>query len=151
MRKKAFSLIEVVFASSFLIMVGVAMMSLNNAASRLITTAELKLTSQGLNDQAMAFLALRKNTLGDAGYTADDSTACKGNTCYVVCPPTNLASSCLLKGTRESVRVSSSKLSFTTTVKITDLGDGSNKQLVIAVTDWGNGYSRQVKGSRILE
>jgi len=151
MKKNAFSLIEVVFASAFLIMVGVAMMALNNAASRLIATAELKMTAEGFNEQAINYLALTKRTatLNTNPFILASTVDCALQTCYVVCDPLDLSTSCALKSESEGVRVSTSKNTFTTEVVISSLA--SSKYLVVAKTSWGNGLNRQLKGARILE
>jgi len=151
-----FSLIEVVFAAAFLIMVGVAMMALNAAASRLVTTAELKMTAEGLNEEALNVMALKKKTLTatDAFQTTDGTSSCVGASCYVVCDPQTIDQACSIVKTPQGVRVTTSRNTYTTEIKIstlTNVDADKNKYLVIALTSWGSGINKQLKGARILE
>jgi len=154
MMKKGFSLIEVLFAIVFLILVGVAMASLNNAAARLTETTELKQIALGLNEQSLAFVALMKRTMGANFATAQPYQGCIGGaSCYVICPPTDTSQDCVLKPTnaKEAVKIGTSKLQFTPAVMIR-LADGStNRYLVNATTSWGKGPQKQLTTARIIE
>ena len=158
MIKKGFSLIEVLFAVAFLILVGVAMASLNNAAARLTETTELKQVALGLNEQSLAFVALMKRTLGDDPDTGFAATSpykqCIGGaSCYVICPPTDTSQDCVLKPTnsKEAVKIGTSKLQFTPAVVIRVADGSTNRYLVNATTSWGKGAQKQMTTARIIE
>lgn len=151
--KKSFSLIEVIFAIAFLIMVGVAMATLNNAAARLTETTELKQIALGLNEQSLSFVALEKRTKGTNFATtygpplAGIDCIGEGKTCYVVCP-VDTSLSCVLQKTKATLQVGTSKLQFESSVVIRSTG---NSYLVNATTSWGKGVQRQMTTARIIE
>src|SRR3989344_2928106 len=109
MMKKGFSLIEVLFAIVFLILVGVAMASLNNAAARLTETTELKQIALGLNEQSLSFVALEKRTKR-AAFATSYPNCVAGQTCYVICP-TGASPTCTLQlqTTRATLQIGTSK------------------------------------------
>lgn len=155
-RTPGFSLIEVLFAITFLILVGVAMVSLNNAAARLTATTELKQIALGLNEQSLAFVALKKRTLGNdplTGFAKTYATCVAGQTCYVVCPPNSgNSSTCPLQiqTTKATLNVGTAKAPFTPTVVIRPTGAGG-RYLVNATTSWGKGVQKQLTTARIIE
>ncbi|MDP3992894.1 MAG: hypothetical protein Q8Q05_01630 [bacterium] len=148
--KKSFSLIEVIFAIAFLIMVGVAMATLNNAAARITETTELKQIALGLNEQSLSFVALMKRTMGANFATTQPYQGCIGGaSCYVICPPdTSLV--CVLKPTdaKEAVQIGTSKLQFVPSVVIRST---DTSYLVNATTSWGKGVQKQMTTARIIE
>ncbi|MEK7201952.1 MAG: hypothetical protein AAB669_00235 [Patescibacteria group bacterium] len=154
MMKRSFSLIEVIFAIAFLIMVGVAMATLNNAAARLTETTELKQIALGLNEQSLSFVALEKRTKGanfatTYGTPAPPGLDCigEGKTCYVVCP-VDTSGSCVLQKTKATIQIGTSKLQFVPSVVIRLTG---TSYLVNATTSWGKGVQRQMTTARIIE
>lgn len=56
-RREGFSILEAIFAIAFLIVVGVGMQLLSNAASRLTDSAEIKTTVNAANGEYLAFIA----------------------------------------------------------------------------------------------
>lgn len=149
-----FSLIEVIFAIAFLIMVGVAMASLNNAAARLTETTELKQIALGINEQSLSFVALEKRTKGAdfaITYGSPPGIDCIGTdkTCYVVCP-TGSSPDCTLQlqTAKAAVKIGTSKLQFVPSVIIRSTG---TSYLVNATTSWGKGVQRQMTTARIIE
>ncbi len=153
MIKKGFSLIEVLFAVAFLILVGVAMASLNNAAARLTETTELKQMALGLNEQSIAFVALAKRTMGANFAVTSPYKECisdDGKTsCYVVCPTgQNPTCTLQLQTTRATLQIGTSKLQFEPRVVIRPTG---TSYLVNATTAWGKGVQRQLTTARIVE
>ncbi|MCR4277961.1 MAG: hypothetical protein NUV80_07070 [Candidatus Berkelbacteria bacterium] len=161
MKKQGFSLIEVIFAIAFLVLVGVAMATLNNAAARLTETTELKQIALGLNEQSLAFVALEKRTKGAnfaTAYGPSPGIDCIGTdkTCYVVCPPNETNPTCglIIQKTKSSLQVGTSKLQFVPSIVIREAygTSGTNKRyLVNATTSWGKGVQRQMTTARILE
>lgn len=152
--RRAFSLIEVLFAIVFLILVGVAMAALNNAAARLTETTELKQIALGLNEQSLAFIALTKRTMGANFATTQPYQGCLGGvSCYVICPPTDTSQPCVLKPTnaKEAVKIGTSKLQFTPAVIIRVAEGSTNRYLVNATTSWGKGSQKQLTTARIIE
>lgn len=150
MTKRGFSLIEVIFAIAFLIMVGVAMATLNNAAARLTETTELKQIALGLNEQSLSFVALEKRTKGNApitGFAAAYPNCVAGQTCYVACP-SDTSQNCALQVTKATVQIGTSKLPFVPSVVIRSTG---TSYLVNATTSWGKGVQRQMTTARIIE
>ena len=159
----AFSLIEVLFAITFLILVGVAMTSMTNAAARLTEAAELKQMALGLNEQSLSFVALEKRTKGD-GFKTTYSAACitpsdppgqATKTCYVVCP-TGISPNCTLQlqKTPASLQIGTSKLQFEPKVVIREAfgtADPNKRYLVNATTSWGKGPQKQLTIARIIE
>lgn len=146
MTKRGFSLIEVIFAIAFLIMVGVAMATLNNAAARLTETTELKQIALGLNEQSLSFVALEKRTKG-ANFATTYPNCIAGQTCYVVCPP-DTSQNCALQVNKATVQIGTSKLPFMPSVVIRSTG---TSYLVNATTSWGKGVQRQMTTARIIE
>ncbi|QQG49829.1 MAG: hypothetical protein HZB70_03465 [Candidatus Berkelbacteria bacterium] len=147
-RKKAFSLIEVVFAVSFLIMVGVAMSSLNSAASRLVTTAETKGAAYALNEQSLSYVTILRESLGDTFKQTYESSCVLGETCYVACSQDNLAQNCTLNADPKPVQLGRSRLQFVPEINVINTG---NNYLVVAKTTWGKGANRSVVSSQLLE
>lgn len=141
-RNPGFSLIEVLFAVLFLVMVAVAMSTLDTAALRLVSASELQVTAYGLNDEALAFVAIQKRT------QANFPSPCAVNTssCFVACPVDLTA--CSLSQTRSSVVVGRSRLQYTRQVTIT--ADESH-YLVTAKTSWGSGANKQVTAIQLVE
>lgn len=151
--KRGFSLIEVLFAIVFLLIVGVGVTALNNAASRLIETTELKIMALSLNEQSVAYTALKKRTLGTAGFNALIScTPAVGTDCvrYVLCPATP-GQECVISSQAGSVQVGSAKISFQPKVTFKADPEGGDKLLVVATTSWGRGIQRQIISSQIIE
>lgn len=149
MNRRGFSLIEVIFAIAFLIMVGVAMATLNNAAARLTETTEIKQIALGLNEQSLSFVALEKRTKGsDFVEIYDSCISVDGSeTCYVVCPP-DTSQNCALQITKATIQIGTSKLQFVPSVLIRPTG---TSYLVNASTSWGKGKQRQMTTARIIE
>lgn len=154
MIKKGFSLIEVLFAVAFLILVGVAMASLNNAAARLTETTELKQMALGINEQSLAFVSLAKRTMGSAFATTSPYKECisadGSTTCYVICPTgtTNPTCALVLQATKATLQIGTSKLQFEPKVVIRPTG---TSYLVNATTSWGKGAQKQMTTARIIE
>lgn len=138
--RRGFSIIEVLFAVAFLVMVGLAMISLNAAAVRLINNAELQTAANSLNEEAVAVVAIAKKTDPTAFAVALINYDC-ANGCYVECPTELIATSCSLTNTPAPVQLGRNKLQFVRTVRITDAGSGSHQ--VQATTSWGAGERRQ--------
>lgn len=151
-----FSLIEVLFAVTFLVLVGVAMASLNNAAARLTETTELKQIALGLNEQSLAFVALEKRTKGGTFASAYSGCITPNQlpqlTCYVVCQ-TGKNPDCQLKLQPEkaTVPVGTSKLQFASSLVIREAHEAPGRYLVNATTSWGKGTSRQMTTAIIVE
>jgi len=140
-----FSLVEVLFAVSFLVMVGLAMSALNSAAARLITTTELKVAAYAMNDQSLAYVAILRKANGAAFSVAPCSL---GTPCYVVCPADNLAANCSFSVTPKAVQLGRNRVQFVPEVKVTQTG---SSYLVLAKTSWGRGQNRSVISSQLLE
>ena len=138
---------------AFLVLVGVAMALLNNAAARLTEAGELKQVALGLNEQSIAFVALEKRTKGADFATVYGSAGinCIGTdrTCYVVCP-TGTSPNCALQlqTGKSTARIGTSKLQFTPSVVIRLTG---SSYLVNATTSWGKGIQKQLTTARIIE
>ena len=145
--KKGFSLIEVLFAITFLILVGVAMATLNNAASKLTAATELKETALSLNEQSLSFIALEKRT--KSTFTTLYSGCVAGQTCYVNCP-VDTSQNCSLQTTKVAVTVGKNKLQFVPSVVIRPSG-ASGRYLVNATVSWGTGIQRQLTLARVIE
>lgn len=150
--KRGFSLVEVIFAIAFLVLVGVAMATLNNAAARITETTELKQIALGLNEQSLSFVALEKRTKGTGFVTAygpSPGIDCigEGKTCYVVCP-VDTSGSCVLQKTKATLQIGTSKLQFEPKVVIRST---DTSYLVNATTSWGKGTQRQMTTARIIE
>lgn len=147
-----FSLIEVLFAVTFLVLVGLAMMALNAASSRLVTTAELKVSAQALADEAINFISLQKKTLPTSGgssfATTYNSCIDGGRICYLSCPAT-ISQGCTLSQTRSTIQIGQSKLSYERQVTMKTVP--TNQYLVKVTTSWGNGLGRQLTLSQLLQ
>ena len=152
-QRRSFSLIEVLLAITILILVGVAMASLNNAAARLTEVTELKQMALGLNEQSLAFVALKKRTMGAdpiTGFAATYPNCVASQTCYVVCPTGSSGPSCplQLQVAKATLQVGTSKLQFVPLVIIRQTG---TSYLVNATVSWGKGVQRQLTTARIIE
>lgn len=148
LKQKAFSLIEVLFAITFLVLVGVAMISLNSAAARLTAASEIKQVALGLNEQAISFIALEKRTKSDFATIYDDCIG-GGKVCYVDCPE-DIKTDCTITPTRSSIQLGANKLQFSQSITI--IPTGSTGQLLINVTSsWGSGPRSQLSTARVVE
>ncbi len=146
-RKPGFSLIEVLFAVTFLTMVGLAMSSLNSAASRLVTTAEVKQAAYALNEQSLAYLTILRKSKGSTFLTSVGPCVI-GTVCYVFCPQDNLATNCSLSVTPKALQLGRSRLQFVPEVTVTQSGSSF---LLRAKTSWGRGANRSVVSSQLVE
>ena len=146
-KRVGFSLIEVLFAVTFLILVGVAMASLNNAASRLTSATELKDTALALNEQSLSFVALARRT--NSSFATTYASCVNGQTCYVSCP-VDTSQNCVLQTTKSAVTIGKDKLQFTSSVVIRPTG-GNGRYLVNATVSWGTGIARQLTLARVIE
>lgn len=144
-RRSAFSLIEVLFAVTFLILVGVAMSALNSAAARLVTTGETKLSAYALNEQSIAYLTILRKAQG-ASFSIAPCTV--GQICYVECPSESLAATCSLSTEPKAVQLGRSRLQYVPEVRITQSGSSF---LLLAKTSWGRGANRSVVSSQLVE
>lgn len=142
--RAGFSLMEVLFAVTFLVMVGLAMSSLNAAASRLVTTAETKLSAYALNEQTLAYLTILRKSQG-TNFSVAPCTI--GQACYVYCPPDDLATSCTLQTSPKAVQLGRSRLQYVPEVRITQSGSSF---LLLAKTSWGRGANRSVISSQLV-
>lgn len=154
--KSGFSLIEVLFAITLLILVGVAMATLNNSASRLTAATEVKDTALALNEQSLSYVALVKRTNGNFATTEPYKSCISGSTsvtCYVICPvATN--GNCALQTTKASVKIGTNKLQFTPSVVILPSCINqvcSGRYLINATVSWGAGVAKQLTLARIIE
>lgn len=147
--KKGFSIIEVLFAVAFLIMVGMAMISLNTAALRLINSAELQTVASGLNEESIAVVALAKKTDPSGFNTLIGSLNC-GTECYVDCPADNLSQSCGLANQSKPVQLGRNKLQFVRSLTIKRVGT-TDAYIVQAKVSWGNGANKESIASEVIE
>jgi Tfp pilus assembly protein PilV len=143
--RRGFSLIEVLFAVTFLMMVGVAMSSLNSAAARLVTAGETKLSAYALNEQTLAYLTILRKSQA-ANFSVAPCTV--GQTCYVSCPASPLATNCSLSTEPKAVQLGRSRLQYVPEVRITQSGTSF---LLLAKTSWGKGANRSVISSQLVE
>lgn len=147
--KRGFSIIEVLFAVAFLIMVGLAMISLNAAALRLINGAELQTVANGLNEESIAVVALVKKT-DPSGFEAYLNSLNCATECYVDCPADNLSQTCRLSSERKAVQLGRNKLQFTRTVVVKRVG-ATDSYNVQATVRWGSGASRETTATEVIE
>lgn len=146
--RPAFSLIEVLFAVTFLIMVGLAMTALNSAAARLVSTGEVKVAGYALNNQSLAYITILRKAKGDRFEDFYSATCALGSTCYLACPQDNLNQACSLSPTPKAVQLGRSRLQYIPEIKVTKTG---SSYLVFARTSWGKGVNRSVVSSQLLE
>lgn len=146
--KKGFSLIEVIFAISFLIMVGIALSALNAASVRFVNIVELKTTGNALNEQALGFMALEATKSDFKNKYIDGGKNCDGSSCYLICPEV-LNQRCDVENTKNSIRLGESRVPFTTMISIKEL-TAQGGVTVTATTDWGNGWRNQVVASQFI-
>lgn len=173
MRKSAFSLIEVLFAVSFLLLVGLAITSLSSASLRLTSAAEISTAAYGLNDEALALMSLERKTRAPALCPASGSfeayirsngvnpaPAIAANQCaqpvtfYISCPapPNYLSTKCTVSTNPVAIQVGRSLLQFVrkVTVAPATVDDKYGPFVVTATTSWGAAVNRQVTASQLL-
>lgn len=144
----AFSLIEVLFAVAFLVMVGLAMTALNAAALKVIVNNEITTTASVLNDEALAYLALERKVRSNEEFMAFVGGAnCTTTGCFVSCPAT-LMSGCTLGETAAPVTVGRSRLSFRRELLISASGTGVTARVT---TRWGTGIRNQSTAYQFLD
>lgn len=148
MKKRGFSLIEVLFAVAFLMMIGVGMTTLNAAASRLIAIAEIKTIALALNEQAAAYMSLAKKT--NSAAFGDQFSDCYGTGCYLLCP-NNVSEDCGVIESRRAFQVGNSKLQFAIFMNVRAIDLSSSSELLTVTSSWGQGSSRQLRTVHILE
>lgn len=144
-KRQGFSLIEVLFAVTFLVMVGLAMSALNSAAARLVTAAETKLSAYALNEQSLAYLTILRKSQGE-NFSIAPCTL--GQPCYISCPPDTLETECSLQTEPKPVQLGRSLLQYIPEVRITQSGSSF---LLLAKTSWGRGANRNVISSQLIE
>jgi Tfp pilus assembly protein PilV len=144
----AFSLIEVLFAVAFLVMVGLAMTALNAAALKVIVSNEITTTASVLNDEALAYVALQRTvTAHDEFMETMKANGCDSDGCFVNCP-TTLTSSCTLDKSPAPVSLGRSKLSYRRELRVIEAGHGVT---VRATTRWGTGIRNQATAYQFLD
>ncbi len=145
----AFSLVEVLFAVTFLLMVGLGMSALNSAAARLITSAETKLSAYALNEQALSYLSVQRKAQGESfsiGPCEFDQT------CYIYCDPEALTLNCTLQTTSRAIQLGRSRLQYVTEFKARALTAGNTTSyLLLAKTSWGSGVNRSVTSGQVVD
>lgn len=147
-RRRAFSLIEVLFAVAFLIMVGLAMTALNTAALKVIVNNEITTTASVLNDEALAYVALARKAGVDEFSELMKAAGCDDIGCFVNCP-TSLGSGCTLEKSPAPVTLGRSKLSFKRELLIRLPSSGG--MTVKATVRWGTGIKNQATAYRFLD
>ena len=148
----AFSLVEVLFAVTFLLMVGLGMSALNSAAARLITSAETKLSAYALNEQALSHLSILRKSQD----TFSIAPCIVGETCYIFCDPETLTLGCTLQTTPRAVQLGRSRLQYVTEFKARLLTTGNTtldlqSYLLLAKTSWGSGVNRSVTSGQVVD
>lgn len=148
-QQQGFSLLEVLFSISFLVLVGFAVIALNVATLRLVTDSEVKTTAYALNDEALDWLRLKYKTLTTPAFTALVTPVnCLGTGCFVRCSVQTLSEDCSLQSTAQPAQLGKSRLQFVRRLKLTAAGSG---YLVRSTVQWGSGFNRQVQTSHYLQ
>jgi len=154
MKKAGFSLLEVLFSVAFLILVGLAVIALNVASLRLITSSETKTTAYALNDEAISYLAVLFHTKSIAEFETLvlGEKDCDGPSgCYLRCSVTQLNQECSLEQMPDTVQLGRSRLSFVRQLRVSETPAGSDKYLVHTSVSWGSGINREIQASYFLE
>jgi len=154
--KLGFSLIEVLFAVTFLIMVGLATTALNTAVLKVIVNNEITTTASVLNDESLAFVALERKvrakgtTPGNGDFlTFIEKSNCHQTTgCFVSCPVADLSQSCSLEKNAVPVVLGRSRLRYTQAVTIVLVGSGFS---IKTTTRWGNGARDQATAHQFID
>lgn len=135
--KQGFSLLEVLFVVGFLVVIGVAITSLNRAALNLIVSAETRTVAHGVAEDGTAYLVAKAKAttyasfISGLGLPAGTCTAdaqgyySSASPCivYISCPTAenatvHLTDPCVISATEKNVLVGISKLKFVTKVSI---------------------------------
>jgi len=155
MKKKAFSLLEVLFSITFLVIVGTAVLSLNVATLKLITNSEIKTTAQALNDEVTSFLAVK--------YRADITSSktnfaalIKGlnwdctdsNGCYLNCSSDDLSQDCSVGEAKAGSQLGRSRLVYYRQLFLSPQPSGYTTRIEIS---WGNSFGNQIVSSYTLQ
>ena len=170
-KKLGFSILEAIFAIAFLIVVGVGMQVLSNAALRLTDTAEIKTTVNAANGEFLAFIAgevklaidaTKRHELRlkikDASFQSEGSDDCadpnkQADPCvyhtYFNCPTTPLYADCAFSKNPEPIQIGN-KLAV---VRLADISwpklsppnntPDSLTVTVSAVGRWGGGSTKK--------
>ncbi len=140
--KPGFSLLEVLFSISFLVLVGFALIALNVASLRLVTDAELKTVAYGLNDETVAYLSLLKKQGG--------SSFPVGQTFYLDCPASVSVPCKVLSPTPVAVQVGRSRLQFIRKIMFESAGT-TGAILARTSVEWGSGINRKIETVQFVE
>lgn len=141
--RAGFSLLEVLFSISFLVLVGFAVIALNVASLRLVTDAELKTVAYGLNDETIAYLTLLKKQ----GAISDHV----GKTTYLNCPSSVSQQCNEPSSTPVAVQVGRSRLQFIRKIILESSGGDSGSILARTSVEWGSGVNRKIETVQFVE
>jgi len=159
-KKAGFSLIEVLFVASFLAMIGVAIIALNAAALRLITSAEIHTVAHGLAQDAVSFIETRASPKKHSEFFSTYLPNCSASggyydcNAYVICPveKATLGSACAISTTEEDVQVGRNRTRYVTAVNIVSSDAGGTKVnvRVMATTSWSKRTADKVVVGKIF-
>jgi hypothetical protein len=144
-KKPAFSLIEVAIAVALLVLVGVGILAVNTAVSRLVSDAEVISAAYALNEESVVVAGLQKKMRAASfeSYLTTDKDCKSGEGCFVSCPIESLSTNCELTGTAAPVRLGRTRISYVRKVIIS--GDTASGYTVQATTSWGSGPLHRVE------
>lgn len=159
MMEKGFTLLEVIFAVSFLVLLGMAIISLDLVGLKMMNESELKTVAYGLHDEARGFvkLCLKEPTINGCEGVNGKKTELKNAqdiiTFNVNCPFVDATpENCTLSENETSiVSVGTSKLKYARTAKISRADTvSSTPYTVIIKTEWGNGDRNNITTTELI-
>lgn len=139
---RGFTLLEVLFAVAFLILVGVAMTVLNGAGLRLISNSELSTVATNLSEESVAYLTIIRHYNPSAFDTTMSAYGCStGAGCYVNCP-TTMTSRCSLQSTPVYTTIGNYRVKFLRKILVTKAASGTHYILQSTIS-WGSSATTQ--------
>lgn len=157
-QKAGLSIIEVIFAISFLAIVGIAMLILSTTALRLSSTNDRSAAATSLNQEALTVVMMTRRADANFAQTIN-SLGCSGAGCYLSCPSVPLSGACQLSATASPIVLGDDRTRYQRQVKIEPIiGEGEPGQgpstigyAVQTTTSWGAGLNRKVSASARID
>ena len=152
---KAFTLLEVIFAISFLIMLAMAIISLDLIGLKMMNNTEIKTVAYALQDETSSFVQYCVNKSDAVGCEQVEALAPQAtgtiSTVYINCPVLKVdpnTNKCSLSNEPVSVTVGDSRLKYIRKVILKKKDD--TNILVEISTSWGNGDKNKIETTKTM-
>ena len=156
MKNYGFTLLEVIFAIAFLLMISMAIISLDLIGLKMMDRSEVKTLAYGLNDENIGFSDFcwqnSTNNISGCGLVPTNQSQLTGfdaaPTYYIDCKE-DVTKDCQLTGSKMSITAGKNRQPFTREIKF--YRDSlSNLNMLYSKISWGAGDANMVEFRKVL-